>query len=441
MLLNFSVENALSFRQSQQFSMQRTVHAKNGSWPHPDVSTLAAIYGGNASGKTNLLKCITFLKNFVEGSFKAGNSNSKINALPFLLNKESENEPSTFFIEFIAKDNNRYKYWFTFNNDYIIEEALWLFRSTTNRKTVLFEREHGKPMRFGSNLKTIGKTVEKITRDNALFLSAAAASGVQALQAAYEEITSTQQCRTVDFDKYSNNLITVLQENPDFASNISKLLKYADLGLKGVTVQSEQLDAKQSEKLARLANLLNELDGDNNKLTDNTSENTEKLQKFSVSRLMFTHSGQKDCQLPEDFESLGTKTALLLFAFVIDALSKHSILLIDEIDTSLSMQFVSEILKLYSNPETNPNQSQLIFTTHDLSLISNSGTDKTILDRDQIWFIEKNTLGESSLHPLTEWENRNVNFGKNYQHNIYASAPQPSLYDVFAEILTNTNRS
>ena len=441
MLLNFSVENALSFRQLQKFSMQRTIHAKNSSWAHPDVSTLAAIYGGNASGKTNLLKCIAFLKNFVEGSFKSGNSNSKINALPFLLNRESEKEPSTFFIEFIAKDNNRYKYWFTFNNDYIIEEVLWLFRSTTNRKTVLFEREHGKTMRFGSNLKTIGKTVEKITRDNALFLSAAAASGVQALQAAYEEITSTQQCRTVDFDRYSNNLIKVLQENPDFASNISKLLKYADLGLKGVTVQSEQLDAKQSEKLTRLANLLNELDGDNNKLTDNTSENTEKLQKFSVSRLMFTHSGQKDCQLPEGFESLGTKTALVLFAFVIDALSKHSVLLIDEIDTSLSMQLVSEILKLYSNPETNPNQSQLIFTTHDLSLISNSGTDKTILDRDQIWFIEKNTLGESSLHPLTEWENRNVNFGKNYQHNIYASAPQPSLHDVFAEILTNTNRS
>ena len=278
---------------------------------------------------------------------------------------------------------------------------MWLFRSTTNRKTVLFEREYGKPIKFGTSIKNVGKAVEKITKDNVLFLSTAAASGVSALQADYEEITSSMQCRTVNFNDYRAALTRILREHPDFAHNISKLLKYADLGLKGVAVQDEQLDAATSEKLTKIAHLIKELDADSSKPTSNGLENDAKLQKFSVSRLAFTHSGQQERQLPEDFESLGTKTALVLFAFVLDALLKRSILLIDEIDTSLSMQLISEVISLYNNPETNPHQSQLIFTTHDLSLISNSGTDKTILDRDQIWFIEKNALGESSLHPLT----------------------------------------
>lgn len=435
MLLNFSVMNALSFRELQQFTMQRSIRVKDCEWAHPEVSTLAAIYGGNACGKTNLLRCISFLRNFVENSFKDGSSNSGINAIPFILNKESENKPSTFFIEFIASDNNRYQYWFIINNKHVLEEVLWLFRSTTNRKTVLFEREYGKPIKFGTSIKNVGKVVEKITKDNVLFLSTAAASGVSALHAAYEEITSSMQCRTVNFDDYHAVLTRILREHPDFANNISKLLKYADLGLKGVAVQDEQLDAATSEKLTKIAHLIKELDADSSRPTSNGLENDAKLQKFSVSRLAFTHSGQQERQLPEDFESLGTKTALVLFAFVLDALLKRSILLIDEIDTSLSMQLISEVISLYNNPETNPHQSQLIFTTHDLSLISNSGVDESILDRDQIWFVEKNSLGESSLHPLTEWENRSVNFGKNYQHNVYASAPQPTLHKVFSAML------
>lgn len=437
MLLDFTVENTLSFRDTQQFTMRRTARTTGGSdWPQPKVSTLAALYGGNASGKTNFLRCLRFFSNFVELSFRQGDASSGTGLIPFLLDEESEDRPSTFFAEFIAPDANRYQYWFRLTRTRVVEEVLWLFRSTTNRKTVVFERESGKPTRFGTALRSVGRTIEQITRNNALLLSTAAASGVQAVQPAYDEITKTiRRYGTVNFNAHFAPLTRRLRQNPELAATITQLVRYADLGITGIDFHEQNITAEQADKLASLAAALDALNHDPATNPADADPAVRESPQVSIPHIMFSHAGRGVTrQFSEQWESEGTRNTMLLLLWVIQSLTVHSVMLLDEIDTSLSPAMLTEILDLYRDPRTNPHQSQLIFTTHDLSLISQSGAEPRVLDRDQIWFITKNQYGESSLHPLTEWEDRNVNFGKNYQHNVYAPTPNPSFHEAVAHI-------
>ena len=89
---------------------------------------------------------------------------------------------------------------------------------------------------------------------------------------------------------------------------------------------------------------------------------------------------------------------------------------------------------MFADSATNPHQSQLIFTTNDVSLISRSAEGRTTLDRDQIWFTEKNACGESTLYPLSEIKSRSgEDFGRNYPNGVYGAAPCPLLHQTFAE--------
>lgn len=438
MLLNFSVKNLLSFRELQQFSMVR--HGKtytNNVWKHVNVSTLAAIYGGNASGKSNFLRALRFFSNFVATSFRKGDAETSTGLIPFLLDSGSEEQPATFFAEFIAADGNRYQYWFSLTQSRVEEEVLWLYKADTNRRTVLFEREFGKPTRFGTVLRSGIRLVEKMTRENALLLSTAAAMGITELQPAYDEITKAFIGHgSVSFNDQYGSMVHSLRKNPTLANEVAALIKYADLGISAVDFQEEKIPAEHEEILLSLASELAAISADNtNNDTETATDQPVQPSNFRIPHISFSHSGYGVTrQFSEQWESEGTRNALLLFFWVLQSLTTPSVMLIDEIDTSLSTNLLSEILGLYRDPRTNPHQSQLIFTTHDLSLISATGTDPRLLDRDQIWLVTKNNSGESSLHPLTEWETRNVNFGKNYQHNIYAQSPQPSFHETVARI-------
>ena len=436
MLLNFSVDNSLSFRELQQFTMFR--HGKtntNDVWKYPNISTLAAIYGGNASGKSNFLRSLRFFSNFVATSFRKGDAETSTGVIPFLLDSGSEEQPATFFAEFIAADGNRYQYWFSLTQSRVEEETLWLYKADTNRRTVMFEREFGKRTRFGTVLRSGIRLVEKMTRENALLLSTAAAMGIGELQPAYDEITKTFICHgSASFNDQYGHMVHALQKNPTLAIEVAALVKYADLGINAVDFQEENIPAEQEEKWLALVSALAAIEGDSTgNDTETATDQPTQSSHIHIPHISFSHSGNGVTrQFSERWESDGTKTALLLFYWTIQSLMTPSVMLIDEIDTSLSTNLLSEILGLYGDPQTNQHQSQLIFTTHDLYLISAAGSDPRLLDPDQIWLVYKNGSGESSLHPLTEWETRNVNFGKNYQHNVYAQAPQPSLHETVA---------
>lgn len=114
--------------------------------------------------------------------------------------------------------------------------------------------------------------------------------------------------------------------------------------------------------------------------------------------------------------------------------------LIDEIDTSLHPALVKELVALYADPETNPHGSQLIFTTHDMSLINQSGSANRLLDPDQIWLVEKNKDGASELFPVTDLSIRKgENIGKNYLNGVYGAMPRPDFHTVFSQIMNGAD--
>ena len=115
-------------------------------------------------------------------------------------------------------------------------------------------------------------------------------------------------------------------------------------------------------------------------------------------------------------------------------LSVRSVGFVDEIDSSLHPNYVEELVALFKDPRTNPNQSQLIFTTHDVSLITRTGADQRVLDQDQIWFVEKNDEGNSALYPVTSIPSRwDENFGRNYMHGVYGAVPRPDFREAFIQ--------
>ena len=150
--------------------------------------------------------------------------------------------------------------------------------------------------------------------------------------------------------------------------------------------------------------------------------------------LSFTHraAGDIDESFAEDEESRGTLAALAFFSLALRLLATRSVGFVDEIDSSLHPTFVQVLVALFRDPRCNPHQSQLIFTTHDVSLITRTGADQRVLDQDQIWLTEKSADGSSTIFPVTSVQSRwDENFGRNYLHGVYGALPHPRFHESF----------
>ena len=439
MLLNFTVENCLSFKGEQEFTMLRKGQhsAQDGQGAWNQISPVAVIYGDNAAGKSNLLKCMNFFSSFVRDSFAPREG---INTQPFLLDGESTKQPSTFYIEFIAKDGNRYQYWFRIDARKVLEEVLWMFRSETNRRTVVFERESGKKTKIGAQFHNIGK-IAHLVRENALLLSAAAALNIASVMPAYDVIANDVQCYpAVDFDNSFGVFVHRIRKNPRRALLLSKLIRVADLGITDVDFEEKDVPEELLEELRKL---------EESGIADNAAPTTDAAlddsnisssPKYFVPRVLFSHQGKGVVRkLSEQWESHGTKNVMSLLDWVLDSLERPSITLLDEPDVSISTSLFSEIIRLYKDSATNPYNSQLIFTTHNETLIGASGADDRVLDRDQIWIVKKDPgTGESTLNWLMDWSpNPRENYGKNYRHGVYGGLARPNLHGAMKEYFDN----
>lgn len=431
MLLNFTVENCLSFKNEQEFTMLRKKRSdsRDAQELRNRVSPVAAIYGDNAAGKSNLLKCMNFFSNFVRNSFSPRDG---ISTQPFLLDAEAAGRPSTFYMEFIAEDGNRYQYWFRIDARRVLEEVLWMFRAETNRRTVIFEREAGKKTRIGSQFHNVGK-IAHLVRENALLLSAAAALNIESALPAYNVIANgVRYYPAVDFDKFFPVFVHRVRDDPRRARLLSDLIRVADLGIANVDFEETDAPEELVEELRKLeeSGISKSLVPTVDSSLDDTGASLSR--QYVVPQVLFSHQGKGVIrQLSEQWESQGTKNVMLLLDWVLDSLERPSITLLDEPDVSISTSLFSEIIRLYRNPVTNPNNSQLIFTTHNETLINASGADDRVLDRDQIWIVKKDSnTGESTLNWLMDWSpSDRENYGKNYRHGVYGGLAQPNLYE------------
>ena len=429
MLINFTFKNYRSFKEQTQFSMEG---AKGPDvWSMPHVMSAAAVYGPNASGKSNLLRAIRHMSVLVSTSFSSGDSTTGVAVDPFLLDGASRHEPSEYFIEFTATDGLRYKYWFAADSSKVIEENLHVYRSA--QPSVLFERwtdSTGQHVQFGPSFKGAKQQVWKITRPNSLLLSVAAASGIEAVSAAHAWLTRSISFCSAPMYSAEEDFITNSFESHDTLSGaLSELVRLADFGI-------EQIEANKIDPDETMVRGIKGIFGE---AAEDSALYGSIMHSLST-ELRFKHLGVDGVSewFGPERESDGTRAALAFFSVALKTLSAGSLLLVDELDGSLHPLLVEQLVRLFADSATNPLQAQLVFTTHDASLISKSGRDTRVLGRDQVWFVQKGRNGSSELFPVSEFSPRpDENIGRNYLNGVYGAVPTASVANTVVKAVTD----
>lgn len=369
------------------------------------VVPVTAIYGANASGKSNLLDGLTYMQRAVVQSFARWDVDEGITRHPFRLRPECAATPSTFVVELIV-EGTPYTYGFSLDDEEVLEE--WLYSYPMKRPRKLFERNHS-DIKFSTTIEDVKpklELIEELTRPNSLFLSAVAQTKLEPLMPVYRWFRSQLRMRTHGthwpHQHLAEQVGRLIGRNPDNRDRLVALLQAADVGINDLRLRERQDPQRNEEPSLRTS--------PRGRATEPSLE------------LKLLHVGS-DTQFELGDESDGTVSWLQLLPMAVDALDMGHVVVVDEIDTSLHPLLTAQLVRLFQDGETNPNGAQLIFTTHDASLLGTMLGDDVLL-RDQVWFVEKTPGGASTLYPLTDFKPRKEhNPERRYLGGSYGAVP------------------
>ncbi len=417
MLIDFSVTNYRSIRERQTLSMAASAYFKelealNTFDPGtvekaPRLLRSAVLYGPNASGKSTLIQALKFMRDQVLNSQKESQAGDEVDTVPFKLSAAARADDSEFEIAFVEQ-GVRYEYGFRCNRQRFTEEWLYAYPQGRAQKWFhrVFDAGAGKDVyKFSAHFEGERKRHDwkEQTRSNALFLSTTIQLNNSQLKPA--------------FDWFKNRLKVVASPNGLKASyskrrcgvqadkeKIVAFLNATDLAIADITVDTTQFspDSLPKELPKQLRDeLIKQMDGQ--KIT------TVKFVRQDV------QTGEP-IEFDEDEESDGTRA---LFAFAgpwLDVTENERVLVVDELDTSLHPLLVQHLVKLLHHTGT---KAQLIFTTHDTTLLS-----QKLLRRDQVWFMEKDEARATQLYPLSKFSPReNEAVERGYLNGRYGGIP------------------
>jgi hypothetical protein len=404
-LISFRLENHRSIRDEQAFTMEpgRIDGSELGG---ESVLSVAAIYGPNASGKSNLLDGMAFMRSAVVHSHRFYSPDGGVPRRPFSWGPKAT-EPSLYEVAF-RSGGIRYEYGFVADDAGFVEE--WLFAYPSSRKQVWFERD-GNDFKFGEHLKGENRIVEKVTRPNSLFLSAAAQNHHEQLAPVFRWFSSF---RAANMPWESGSFDGLQHPGPD-----EQFIRWWTRSSKDQTsTLNEDTGSDVDTRAARFRQLLIAADVGIVDLRV-SGEGSDGGQ-----RVMIKHQrGGEDAWLPLEEQSHGTRQLFHLAPPVLDALSRGSPVLIDELEARLHPLLVRQLLRAFTDPTQNPKGGQLIFSTRDATLLGTTiGTSP--LARDQVWLTEKNNEGATRLYPLTDFKPREAeNLERGYLQGRYGAIP------------------
>ena len=407
MLLGFQVSNHRSFLGQTDFSMtavdkDRSATRRFERLPEP-VLTVSGIYGPNASGKSNFLHAIAWLSNAVRRSLRSWDE--FVPRDPHLIG-DGPARPSVFDIAVVV-DEVEYEYRLVVDDSAVLYESLHGYPERRRRR--LFERHNGE-IEFRRGLAG-ARGVESVLTSTTLALSSAmrfgmpdvgivgrAIAGIRSLgirslgAGFYPYFDSTQRLFAAESEGRQLTLVGMPTDRPVALD----LLRWADPGIADVEFIP-------------------------------LGENEDQPARGSVSgsrrQLQFVRRvADADYSLSFDKESAGTKTWFRLLGPALGALGRGQVLLFDEIDASLHPRLSSQLIQLFQDPVSNPLNAQLVFTTHDTSLLN-------VLNRDEVWLTEKGTDGSSELVALAEYGSERVrkslNLERAYLQGRFGAIPEP----------------
>lgn len=431
-LLAFRASNARSFREEMELSLVasnmaepgcvRSVRWREGGSP---VKVLPAIglFGANGSGKSNVLKVMSDLRSLVLSSFHLGDPGGGIIRYePFKLDPERREEPSRYEIDLVL-DGIRHQYGVVVTAARVVEEfAYWYPKG---RPAALFVR-HGDRVDLGSTERSKGRAVTELLRPNALFLSTAALANHGRLLPLYQWFGRNLMLAEAESRPFRQLFTAEMLNDPRRKPRVLALLRAADLGVSGTHMV--EIDPILRDRMERAVRILAGREGD---------PDPEEALPFEQLGVGLTHSTNRgDVNLDPADESLGTRVWFGLVGPVVHALETGAVLLADELDASLHPHLAEQLVGLFQSPETNPKRAQLIFNAHDVTLLGDA-VGKRLLGRDQIWFTEKTSNGQSRLFPLTAEEPRKQEaVSKRYLEGRYGATPLVSSMEFAAATLT-----
>lgn len=420
MILQFSVENFMSFKEQAVMSFEP---AKDREHPeniimkeeYKGVNT-AVLFGANASGKTCFFRALTTSLIMIRTS-----NNRQVNEglpiSPYKFDKKMINKPSKFEFHFIAGDGKKYVYGFSADFKRIHNE--YLFRYSSRRPTKIFERNNDK-YDFTAREKNILMPLTKMNTSNKLFIATATMWNSQSTKAPYEWLSTAIDTYT-DLGALRQDLLQNYQgDNSDeYIAFTEKIMREADINISkiNVKVKKTQIDP----------NLLPLIPGIviNGQLIQPREQTQLEINTFHI--VKDEQDKQNEYALGLNEESQGTQ---ILFAFaplLKNAFDKGRTIVIDEMEKSLHPIIVKFIVNMFRNSEINKHGAQLIITSHDTSLLS-----LNLFRRDQIYFVEKdNDIAESELFSLADISVRkDENIEKGYLSGRYGAIPNVQVGDI-----------
>ncbi len=394
MLIRFSFKNFKSFKNENCLDMEATSlkeHEYNvAKIDNGEYLKVAAIYGANASGKTNVLQAFDYMKNriLVSDDSKKNSPIDEENIYSFMINEE----PIALEVEILAKNNKIYKYGFELLKDNIISE--WLYEKRVNKFYSIFERENNNVTMKTNKIAGLSNIDEKT-----LFLNI------------YSKIDKDNEDFANVYYWFMNSNYLDLG-NPDFEGIIDKRVSFKIL-----------TDKNYKKELLKFIKTFDAGIEDINTIPDSVEavKNNNGIVDIKV-----THKGEngEEKALPFYLESNGTRKMFYLFDFFMDALKNGMILFVDELDTKLHPLLTRYIINLFHNSDTNKGNGQLIYSTHDTVNLN-----KETFRRDEIWFAEKDKEGISTIYSLADYKINDVKvrndatYNKDYLSGRYGAIP------------------
>jgi AAA15 family ATPase/GTPase len=415
MLIDFSVKNFRSFKDKQTLTLVKDAGkemAESNSFKvaaPADISLVrsTAIYGANGAGKSNLIDALRVFQRIVRESSRKISINDKLNVVPFRLSTDTENAPTEFEINFII-NNVRYEFGFVADQHKILEE--WLIAYPKRRPQIWYERTCNKKSThwdFGSKLIGTKQTWSKLTRDNALFLSTAVQLNSRQLGPVYEWIIGAINIGGAE--RWGKEATAEMCANDIGKKQVLQFLAQADIDIIDLNAEKKTYDidtlfAPQSEK---------------ERETIKQSLDSSFYEYLDIQTARYNNKRDK-IVFDLETESLGTQKLFDLAGPWINALQNGHTLFIDEMNNHFHPKIIEHLISLFHNTETNKNNAQLVFTTHETSILN-----QHIFRRDQIWFVERDTTSGSSLFPLTDFSPRKsiTNIESAYLSGRYGGIP------------------
>ncbi|HEX6684779.1 MAG TPA: AAA family ATPase [Candidatus Limnocylindrales bacterium] len=423
MLRSFRVANHKSIRDEQELVLLPSYDKARAVVP------VAAIFGANASGKSNLLDSIAWLRNAVLHSFASWLPGSGVPRRPFALDPAFVSHPTTFEVELLLS-GTRHAYSVQLDDSRVLREQLTTYPN--RRPRLIFKRE-GNGVSFGSTIpesRGMQGTWSKLTRENALFLTVAALNDVEEVGPLFQWFRAGCTIALDDANFLMEPSLAALL-NSQHGQRLIGLIQAADIGVKNVGIQVEP-QSKTSESAEAFVTHLVLEDASTLRAESFVQGETramlrgfvEKALTERYGRVVFDQ-GSLGVKLGLEDQSAGTRSWIRLVCLALSALTSGGVLVVDEVDASLHTHLSAHLINLFRDEETNRADAQLIFTTHDSALL-----DDEVLARDEVWFVEKDDVdGASRLFPLTDFHPRkNENTQGRYLAGSYGAVPVLSDY-------------